>query len=435
MIRRIYPAIFPALTGLRLSFDLKSISLLLILCALVFEAGCSVWSPNRQSPEYLAARDEIENGGSGWVRPEGARAAKRKRSIVPQAMANLPIIGEPKVDQDGAKNKFKEAEQIFDQAKAAEESERAALYRKAAKKFEDAGNDWRSSYIHQDGLMMAAESLFFAEEYPEAIEMYDLLVKEYPRSPYESRIEFRRNEIANYWMEYDDVSPQSFWKINLFDDKRPLNDLKGHSKRVFNKSRLDNPTGEYADYATMKLGNASFKEGDYKSAADHYEDLRLTHPDSEYQFEAHFLGLKATMMTYEGPDYTDGPLVESEKLIKQMFQQFPAQSREQKEYLNREYARIRYHRAEKLWTNASHWLKTTEHGSAKIYLQELVDEYPDTPFADQAKAELQRVSPLPDKEQKQLQILTRIFPSRDKVEPVLRQADKNNAASALNPNR
>ncbi len=73
----------------------------------------------------------------------------------------------------------------------------------------------------------------------------------------------------------------------------------------------------------MELATEAFQRKDFEAAADAFGDLRMSYADSPHQFNAHFLGLKAVMETYQGPDYNEGPLIEAEKLIKTMTRQFP----------------------------------------------------------------------------------------------------------------
>jgi outer membrane protein assembly factor BamD (BamD/ComL family) len=92
--------------------------------------------------------------------------------------------------------------------------------------------------------------------------------------------------------------------MNFFDERRPWNDTAGHGRRVLDKMRMDSPTGRLADDATMELANAAFEKGRFQDAADLYSDLRSTYPDSKHQFDAHFLGLKATLEPIAGPNTT-----------------------------------------------------------------------------------------------------------------------------------
>jgi len=73
---------------------------------------------------------------------------------------------------------------------------------------------------------------------------------------------------------------------------------------VFDKIRIDDPTGKLSDDATLAAANAYFAQGDFEKADQFYTDLRKTFPSSEHQFTAHFLGLKAKLLCYSGPDYS-----------------------------------------------------------------------------------------------------------------------------------
>ncbi len=193
-------------------------------------------------------------------------------------------------DKEASRKAFLEGDALFEQAKNAQGDERSALFRKAAKKYKTAAKEWPSSAMEQDALMMAGESAFFAEAYPDAEEFYVKLVKEYPRTKYLDKADQRRMEIALYWLKYDAADPQAFYELNYTDKRRPWNDTDGHGKRVLEKLRLDNPTGKLADDVTMELATEAFRKGKYQDARDTFDDLRRTYPDSPHQFDAHSSG-------------------------------------------------------------------------------------------------------------------------------------------------
>jgi outer membrane protein assembly factor BamD (BamD/ComL family) len=121
----------------------------------------------------------------------------------------------------------------------------------------------------------------------------------------------------------NEVESQAFWEFNFFDKRRPMRDTFGHAVRVFDRIRIDDPTGRLADDATLAAGNAYFTAGRYLEADNFYTDLRKTFPSSEHQFRAHLLGVQAKLRSYQGSDYSGIPLDEAEKLIKQIRRQFP----------------------------------------------------------------------------------------------------------------
>ncbi len=390
----------------------------LIIGLLAFN-GCNLLRPDRNGgKDYAELKRSVESyqdADGNWIRPEGSRAEKHRGSALHSFTQYIPGLAEKPPEPDLAKAKFKEADQIFEEAKNAKGDERQRLFRAAAAKYRDAGKRWKSSYLEHDALMMAGECLFFAEDYPKAEQQYARVLKEYPRSKYLDLIDSRRMEIAMYWLQLKETSSNVLTPINLTDNKQPWSDTGGHGKRTLENIRVGNPTGKLSDDVTMELANSAFKQGDYYSAADHYADLRMTYPESPHQFEAHFLGLKAVMETYEGAEYNEGPLDEAEKILKQLNRQFPQQAKEHEEYLKRAYAEIRYRKAERLWSRAEWRILRGENNSAKLFIDRILAEYADTPFADKAKAAQEKLGELPGEPKQQFQFLADLFADRDPV--------------------
>ena len=388
--------------------------------------GCSLWRPDKESlPEYLAARkaiDSYQDADGNWVRPEGLRAEKRRDSKLSAYTSWIPGLGEKPVNKELANSTYDEAMALFEQGKNAEGDERRSLFRRAAKKFDESAEHWRSSYHENNAMMMHAESLFFAEDYPKAEQAYARVIKEYPRTMYLDTIDARRMEIAVYWIRLDQQGHTPFYVPNLTDKRRPINDTIGHGKRTLENIRVSNPTGKVTDDATMELANEAFQRGDFETAADHFSDLRMSYPDSPHQFNAHFLGLRAVMETYQGADYNDAPLNEAEKLVKTLVRQFPQQAQQEKEYLDKAYREIRYRKAERLWNTATYRLNLQQNNAARVHLDRLLVEYEDTPFADKAREAAERIKDLPGDPKQPFVWLANLFPDRDPIKPFLQSS-------------
>jgi outer membrane protein assembly factor BamD (BamD/ComL family) len=397
-----------------------------LLLGLVLLAGCQSLRSDR-SLEYDTAKNAVEgyeDQDGNWVRPEGSRAEKKgNRPLLEQAGAWIPGLTDKPADRPKAQETYRQADTLFEQAKDAQGEERRSLFRKAAKKYSAAGKLWRSSYLEQDAMFMEAESRFFAEDYASAEQDYATLIKEYPRTRYQDRIDSRRMEIALYWLQYQQASGQPFFAVNATDKRRPWIDTAGHGKKTLENIRLGNPTGTLSDDVTMRLANRAFEEGKFQDAADHYEDLRMTYPDSPHQFDAHFLGLKAELETYEGPDYSVAPLDRAEKLIQQILRQFPKEAQEQREYLQKSHSEVRYRKAERAWTAAEYRMLREENNAARVYLDQILTEYSDTPFADKARDAVEKIKDRPGVPPQRFQWLANMFPENDPVAPLLQATE------------
>lgn len=407
-------------------FDLRLGMAFVLLVALSL-TGCKLLQPKSDDlPEYDEARRAIESyedSEGNWVRPEGTRAEKRKNSITYKATQWIPGIGEKPVDKEKARTLFRQAETLFTQAKDAEGKERTRLFKEAADKYEESAKYWTSSALEQDAFFMAGESYFFAESYYAAEQRYAKLLKEYPRNRFEDTIDSRRMEIAMYWVRFNQVEPKPFYVVNLMDGKRPWNDTGGHGKKTLENIRLSHPTGPLTDDVTMELANSAFQKAHYQDAADYYSDLRMTYPDSPHQFEAHFLGLKSVLETYQGPDYNDAPLLEAEKLIKQIVRQFPNDYRQHEEYVTKAYKEVRYRKAERLWVQADYRINRQENNSARIYIDQILVEFSDTPFADKAREAQAKIKDLPDDPPERFRWISRWFPDPDPVKPFIHHSE------------
>lgn len=383
--------------------------------------GCTMFSPRAGSmKEYNEARRSIENPSGfadGITRPEG-RTAEKDTS----GKAFLQRIGlqrQRRKDIELARKEFREGDAMFEKAKDLQGDERADAFRAAAKKYQSAAKNWQSSGLEQDALMAAGESLFFAEDYYRAEEMYSKLVKEYPRNRYLDQVDSRRFEIADYWLKHDSAAHQPFTVVNFIDNKRPWNDTGGHGKRVLEAMRIDNPTGRVSDDATMRLAIAQFEKGKFEGAADTFADLRMTYPDSEHQFQAQFLELQSLLNSYQGPRYSPVPLDEAERRVKQIVKQFPKEAGERQEDLNVAFAKIRFLNAEREWFGAEYRRVRGENGSARYHYQKIVAEFSDTPFAKEAEVKIAELSSLPDDPPQRFAPLVKLFGQSRSEQPLI----------------
>jgi outer membrane protein assembly factor BamD (BamD/ComL family) len=385
---------------------------------MICTSGCSIFSPWKED-EYSRAKNAIEgyeDKEGNWIRPEGSRADKISNSDVPKIFRKIPGLGERKVDKELAKSKLEEANEIYQAAVSSQGSDRKELFRKAAKIYIEAGKHWASSSLEQDAYFMAAESYFFAEDYPKAENYYVKLVKEYPRTRYQDRVDQRRMEIGNYWLQF----PDKFYHVNWTDKSRPWNDTQNHGKRVMENMLLDSPTGRLADDATMDIANTEFKRENWNEALDRYRDLISVYTDSPHQFDAHFLGAKSALMAYQGAQYSSEPLEQADKLLKQMVRQFPKQASERKEPIAEMLAEVKYRQAERLYDEATYRNNKQEYAAAIVYCDRILDNFADTPFADKAQAIIDNAEGKPSVPTPYLHWMTYAFPSRDRVTPLLK---------------
>lgn len=317
-----------------------------------------------------------------------------------------------------ARQLFVEAEELYSQASQLSGDQRAAKFAEAAAKYGEAAERWPSSLLEEDALFMAGQAFFFADKYPQANEMYERLVKQHPNTRHMDTVDSHRFSIAEYWLKLDKESPDHFYTVNMTDVRRPWRDTRGHAFRVFDRIRVDDPTGKLSDDATLSAANAHFAAGDYFKADSLYTDLRKTFPSSEHQFLAHFFGLKSKLLCYEGPDYSGDALDQAEQLIKQIRRQFPQQAEQERKYLIDALAEIRFRKAERLWTRGYYHELRSEFRAAQFYYDQIVREYDETPFAKQAGEHIAANADKPPVPPQSMQWLVDMFPKRETARPL-----------------
>jgi len=317
-----------------------------------------------------------------------------EQSGLPDASSNDNFLGRVKrvtgrgTDPEKARKHFRRADVKFRDAGNKSGEERRDGFVSAASLYADAANAWPDSAIEEDSLFKMAECYYFADDYAEAEDQFGMLIKKYPNTRYLDRIDSLRFFIAKYWLSKHAENPKRLLQPNLVDRTLPWFDSFGNAVRLFDRIRIDDPAGDVADDATMAAANAYFQAEKYHKADQLYTDLREAFPDSEHQFEAHLLGLKCKLLTYQGPDYDAAPLEAAEKLAKQIQRQFHHQYVQQREVVDNTCAEVRARLAEQNWYRAKYYDRRGEYQGAQHYYARVAKNYPNTKIAQSARERL-----------------------------------------------
>ena len=218
-------------------------------------------------------------------------------------------------DENVARAAFKEGQDLFLQKKFAD----------AANKFSIAADRWPDTPLEEDALFMLGESQFFADLYPKAHDTYSLLLKKYANSRHLDVAVQREFAIGRYWERLDAYEHKYAITPNLTDNCRPLFDTFGYAIQAFQNVRFNDPTGPLADDSVMATAIAYFQRGEYESAAADFDLLRKEYPNSEFQKNAHLLGLQAKMRVYRGKFYDPTALNDAGEIAEQALSQYSSQ--------------------------------------------------------------------------------------------------------------
>jgi outer membrane protein assembly factor BamD (BamD/ComL family) len=344
-----------------------------------------------------------------------SRAQSEKASRIPAWLNPSRVAAQlkgPAPDQNAATALFNRAEKQFAAAAKSKGESRYEAFAEAAKIYETSAERGKGFAVEEDALMMAAEAHFFADDYPKATEAYGKLVKFYPNTQYMDRVDQRRFSIAQYWLQNRTPGAKNLVP-NLTDDRRPAMDTFGNALKLFDRIRFDDPTGRLSDDATMAAAVANFQRGKFVAADELLTDIRENFPSSEHQYQAHLLGLKCKLMSYEGPDYDGGALDDAEDIIRQLVTQFPQDAREHHDLLADAHKDIRLRKAHREYALAQYYDRRKEYRAARMHYDNVRQQYGDTNLAVEAESRLAQLDGRPDVPKQSLEWLSGMFPEEN----------------------
>lgn len=345
------------------------------------------------SVAQVSYEEEVQRGQSPQAAPVEDRSWWDPAGVGQKA---LEVTGQNRKDGSMAKQLFAKGEKLYDEGMALEGAARRTKLLEAAPYFKRAALYQPGTSLEEDAMMYTGECYFFIDYYADATTAYDNLIKKHPNTKHLDTIDVRRFKLARYWLErYSQDRP---WAVqpNFTDEQFPTFDRFGNAIKLFDLIRLDDPTGDLADDATLAAANAHFREANFDAADRFYTDLRQNFPTSEHQFTAHYLGVVTKMKVYQGPEYDGKPLEEAETLLTRIKRQFPEKTQENMEVIEKLDFDIRAAKAQRLWFMASFYDGRREYAGARHYYRKIMEEYPSSNMADAAKERLSEVQDYPD---------------------------------------
>lgn len=394
----------------------------------VFNSGgmSSFLSKGKESAYEKEQEDRFKPGADEILDPLGARNSDR---IVLDDLSPSQILTTIEARMGGAnpelsKKHFLGAKTLYNSAIAKmdadpEGAEFQEDFSEAARLFRLAASSGPGTQLEEDSFYFAGESYFFADRYVQANREFEKLIAAYGGTRHIDQAELRRYSIAVYWLELADSTVLP----SLTDAKRPKTGLVNEGRRVLNRIRIDDPTGQFADDAAFALGKSFLKSGKHLDAADAFEDLRKNYPGSKHQFAAHMLELEAWLQAYQGKEYDDKPLQKADDLLKNIVRVFPRESEKELAYLEEQAAKIRKQTSERDLSDAMFYKKRGHNRAYKQYLEKIADRYQNQEVVEEINKEIERVAKLPPNPDQSMKWLVDIFPSPEAAKPLINSGD------------
>ncbi|MDE1921098.1 MAG: outer membrane protein assembly factor BamD [Candidatus Omnitrophica bacterium] len=213
----------------------------------------------------------------------------------------------------------------------------------------------------------------------EAYKAYQMVIDKYPFSNRSAQIVTLEYNIANHLLEN---KGRSKWaQAVMGSDQRVI--------EILNTVVKDAPYGKYAALSEYKIGLYYKERGDYQNARDEFEKTMDDYPNSEWAQAAKFQIAMAD--SSRASDAQHEQKVSSIALdeFKQFVKTHPDSELDPE--AKKQMALLRNKEAKNDFIIAQFYQKQRQLEAARIYYKEVVDHYPDTPWAFKALAILKTI--------------------------------------------
>lgn len=382
------------------------------------------WSKDKKDDEYGRVRNDV----AGPLQ----RLAMSKQEHAPQTQLDREHMAD-----------VKRARVLFDDAKY---DEAIAIFQSVQKqrdpdrfnwsKLFTLGNDDRPVYdpIRAEALFYQGEAYFMLKNLRRARDNYKVIVKDYPSTAYVDRSTRRLFEIAKQWLGDHEfatsseltqvnleepsrkpistapIAPHRWYHLNPWDKARPVLDTNGYAIDALRTIWTYDSSGPLADDALMLAATHYLRENDNVEADRLFTLLREQFPKSPHLQNAFVLGSHVKLASYQGSAYEEETLEDARDLKESILRLYP--NAPESDRIREELKAIRDAEARRVYDRAEFWRKKGKPKAEAIYLQQLVDNFPETQIAQQGRT---RLSQLGTAGESQPTTLRSVLPKADSI--------------------
>lgn len=234
---------------------------------------------------------------------------------------------------------------------------------------------------------LSAEAVYYRglcfeekDDLAKAADAYQRLIDSYPYSDRIKDAVRREFEIAGKFAEGDKMK---LLGVPLLDGKQKALELYQHIVK-------NAPFGSYGPEAQFKIGEVYRSMGDYDEARKAYQAVIDEYPQSELATKAKYQIAYSAMLASRHVQYNDQLTEKAIQEFEGFKQSFPqdAQAVEADESIKL----LRAQKAQETLGVAEFYQKRNRLSSAKVYYQEVIDRFPETPAAAESQKRIERLS-------------------------------------------
>jgi outer membrane protein assembly factor BamD (BamD/ComL family) len=287
----------------------------------------------------------------------------------------------------------------------------------AVRKFVSIAKRYNETATGEEAQFRYASAMYESNVFAKAQDGYSKLLTEYPSTRYMDDATKRLFRISRYWLDLAGARPSSeilqasfeeetpdtkpdrskdpTTRVpllpNIFDKSRPVFDTKGRALQALRTIWLSDPTGDLADDALMMTASHYLNKGDYVEADRFFKILRDEYPRSPHLEDAFVLGSHVKLMSYQGALYDGTPLSDAEQLKEKTLRMFP--DNKNREKLKSELKAVTEAAAQRDWEMVEYYRKKNKPRAMAVYCEQVIQNHPNSSYAELAHSQLQRISP------------------------------------------
>lgn len=228
----------------------------------------------------------------------------------------------------------------------------------------------------EEAMLLAGQADLDAGQYYQAYEQFEKMLDRYPNGRFLERALTREMDVANAFLAGKKRTVAKVFRLPAKDEGLDI------LRRIAEHA----PSSLIAESALLRIGEYHYQQGEYAESADAYDEFLQLFPRSGRVPHAMLRGAQAMLASFKGVPYDETPLIEAEQRYKVIIDQYPAAAR--KARAKQALRQISELRAERAFQTARFYERTKRPKSAKFYYQQVVDQYPGSPWAAQAQAAL-----------------------------------------------
>lgn len=223
---------------------------------------------------------------------------------------------------------------------------------------------------------LTGECLFLLEYYNPSYKWFRQFLIDFPRTE-------RLNDVINRELEigfkFINGAKRSLWGFYII----PSYDL---GVKIVRETLKNYPYTEHSEEYHFKLAGHLFGGEYYDEALTEYENFIKVYPKSKLVPEAEYHMAQCYVLMYQGYGYEVTPLAEAYKITSKFLEKYPDSATNND--VSKLHERITNFLAQRDYEVAMFYIRTDKAKSARIYLDSVIKNYPETQWAKNASVAL-----------------------------------------------